>query len=74
MFLDDDFVSSWGMAWVPVLNSLETDYYRSKVVRMNYKSIILKLGVPDSQVNFENGKSYTYFSPTSIFGFSFFSQ
>ncbi|KAG2664505.1 hypothetical protein I3843_16G081200 [Carya illinoinensis] len=61
MFLGDDFVPHWGMAWAPMLNSPEIDYYRTEIVRMNYGSRILRLGVPDGQVVFDSGSSYTYF-------------
>ncbi|KAK9996440.1 hypothetical protein SO802_021126 [Lithocarpus litseifolius] len=64
LFLGDNFVPQWGMAWVPMLNGLSMDFYRSEIMKMNYGSRRLRLGVPDSSVGpviFDSGSSYTYF-------------
>ncbi|XP_050257781.1 aspartyl protease APCB1 isoform X1 [Quercus robur] len=64
LFLGDDFVPQWGMSWVPMLNGLSMDFYHSEIMKMNYGSRRLRLGVPDSSVGpviFDSGSSYTYF-------------
>lgn len=61
MFLGDDFVPQWGMAWISMLNSPSMDFYHSAIVRMSYGSKLLSLGVPDSRIVFDSGSSYTYF-------------
>lgn len=64
LFLGDDFVPQWGMAWVSMLNGLSMDFYHSEIMKMNYGSRRLRLGVPGSSVGpviFDSGSSYTYF-------------
>uniref|UniRef100_A0A7N2N7M5 Peptidase A1 domain-containing protein n=1 Tax=Quercus lobata TaxID=97700 RepID=A0A7N2N7M5_QUELO len=49
---------------VPMLNGLSMDFYHSEIMKMNYGSRRLRLGVPDSSVGpviFDSGSSYTYF-------------
>lgn len=65
MFLGDDIVPQWGMSWVPMLNSPSIDSYHTEIVRMNYGSRLLKLGVTDrraGRVVFDSGSSFTYFT------------
>ncbi|KAF5733997.1 Eukaryotic aspartyl protease family protein putative isoform 1 [Tripterygium wilfordii] len=65
MFLGDDFVPQWGMAWVPMLNSPSMDLYHSEIVKLHYGNSLLSLGGQDSRVGrivFDSGSSYTYFT------------
>ncbi|XP_031279049.1 aspartyl protease APCB1 isoform X2 [Pistacia vera] len=65
MFLGDDLVPNWGMAWVPMLDSPSIDFYHTAIVKMSYGSSLLSLGGWDSQVGralFDTGSSYTYFT------------
>ncbi|KAG8654318.1 hypothetical protein MANES_05G138500v8 [Manihot esculenta] len=64
MFLGDDFVPRWGMAWVPMLNRPSTDSYQTEIMKLNYGSSQLSLGGQDRRVRgvvFDSGSSYTYF-------------
>ncbi|KAM3703237.1 hypothetical protein ACB098_04G080400 [Castanea mollissima] len=66
LFLGDNFVPQWGMAWVPMLGGLSMDFYHSEIMKMNYGSRSLRLGDPDSSVApviIDSGSSYTYFKP-----------
>ncbi|KAK9278806.1 hypothetical protein L1049_028385 [Liquidambar formosana] len=65
MFLGDDFVPNWGMAWVPMLNSPSIDFYHTELVKMSYGSRQLSLGGWNSRLGrvvFDTGSSYTYFT------------
>ncbi|XP_044466679.1 aspartyl protease APCB1-like [Mangifera indica] len=65
MFLGDDLVPKWGVAWVSMLDTPSIDFYRTAIVKMNYGSSLLSLGGSDSQVGralFDTGSSYTYFT------------
>uniref|UniRef100_A0A6M2EEH5 Peptidase A1 domain-containing protein n=1 Tax=Populus davidiana TaxID=266767 RepID=A0A6M2EEH5_9ROSI len=64
MFLGDDFVPRWGMAWVPMLDSPSMEFYHTEVVKLNYGSSPLSLGGMESRAKhilFDSGSSYTYF-------------
>ncbi|KAJ6293658.1 hypothetical protein OIU76_021841 [Salix suchowensis] len=64
MFLGDDFVPRWGMAWVPMLDSPSMEFYHTKVVKLSYGNSPLSLGGMESRVKhvlFDSGSSYTYF-------------
>ncbi|KAM3703238.1 hypothetical protein ACB098_04G080500 [Castanea mollissima] len=66
LFLGDNFVPRGGMAWVPMLSGLSMDIYHSEIMKMNYGSRRLRLGVPDSSVApviIDSGSSYTFFKP-----------
>ncbi|KAJ9187297.1 hypothetical protein P3X46_002770 [Hevea brasiliensis] len=63
MFLGDDFVPRWGMAWVPMLNG-PIESYQTEIMKLNYGSSPLSLGGQDRRVRrivFDSGSSYTYF-------------
>ncbi|KAL6319494.1 hypothetical protein AAG906_014169 [Vitis piasezkii] len=63
MFLGDDFVPYWGMAWVPMLNSHSPNYH-SQIMKISHGSRQLSLGRQDGRterVVFDTGSSYTYF-------------
>ncbi|XP_023000670.1 aspartyl protease APCB1 [Cucurbita maxima] len=65
MFLGDDFVPQWGMAWVAMLDSPSMDFYQTKVVRIDYGSSPLSFdtwGSNRGRVVFDSGSSYTYFT------------
>ncbi|TYJ98986.1 aspartyl protease APCB1 isoform X2 [Cucumis melo var. makuwa] len=65
LFLGDDFVPQWGMAWVAMLDSPSIDFYQTKVVRIDYGSSPLSLdtwGSNRERVVFDSGSSYTYFT------------
>uniref|UniRef100_A0A5B6Z5Z1 Putative aspartic proteinase Asp1 n=1 Tax=Davidia involucrata TaxID=16924 RepID=A0A5B6Z5Z1_DAVIN len=65
MFLGNDFVPYWQMAWVPMLNSPSTNFYQSEVVKMSYGNKQLSLGSlgdGPGPVVFDSGSSYTYFT------------
>ncbi|KAG6584366.1 Aspartyl protease APCB1, partial [Cucurbita argyrosperma subsp. sororia] len=65
MFLGDDFVPQWGMAWVAMLDSPSIDFYQTKVVRIDYGSSPLSFdtwGSNRGRVVFDSGSSYTYFT------------
>ncbi|KAJ7969679.1 Aspartic proteinase Asp1 [Quillaja saponaria] len=65
MFLGDDFVPSWGMAWVPMLNSPIVNSYHAKIHGINYGNSRHSLGGQSSKeglVIFDSGSSYTYFT------------
>ncbi|KAG7019951.1 Aspartyl protease APCB1 [Cucurbita argyrosperma subsp. argyrosperma] len=65
MFLGDDFVPQWGMAWVAMLDSPSIDSYQTKVVRIDYGSSPLSFdtwGSTRGRVVFDSGSSYTYFT------------
>ncbi|CAK9312175.1 unnamed protein product [Citrullus colocynthis] len=65
LFLGDDFVPQWGMAWVAMLDSPSIDFYQTKVVRIDYGSSSLSLdtwGSNRERVVFDSGSSYTYFT------------
>ncbi|KAI9175106.1 hypothetical protein LWI28_027354 [Acer negundo] len=62
MFLGDEFVPDWGMAWVPMLGSSSKEFYRAEIVKMNYGSSPLSLGSRVGRVLFDTGSSYTYFT------------
>lgn len=65
MFLGHDLVPSWGMAWVPMLDSPFMELYHTEILKINYGSSPLNLGARNSQVGwalFDTGSSYTYFT------------
>ncbi|XP_038895026.1 aspartyl protease APCB1 [Benincasa hispida] len=65
LFLGDDYVPQWGMAWVAMLDSPSIDFYQTKVVRIDYGSSSLNLdtwGSNRERVVFDSGSSYTYFT------------
>ncbi|XVE58766.1 hypothetical protein DITRI_Ditri04bG0195600 [Diplodiscus trichospermus] len=65
MFLGDNFVSNWGMSWVPMLGSPSIEFYHTQLVKIIYGSISLSLGRQDSNIGrvvFDSGSSYTYFT------------
>ncbi|GLT33665.1 hypothetical protein SLA2020_082310 [Shorea laevis] len=65
MFLGDDFVPYWGMAWVPMLESPSTELYLTELVKINYGSSSLSLRGKSGnlgRVVFDSGSSYTYFT------------
>ncbi|XP_065860710.1 aspartyl protease APCB1 [Euphorbia lathyris] len=65
MFLGDDFVPPWGMAWVPLLDTPSIDSYYTEVMKLKYGSSPLSLGGQDRRVRrilFDSGSSYTYFT------------
>ncbi|KAI4347172.1 hypothetical protein L6164_008007 [Bauhinia variegata] len=63
MFLGDDYVPYWGMTWVPMVNTLTTDLYQTKILGLNYGNSPLSLGGRSKVGNmvFDSGSSYTYF-------------
>ncbi|XP_050203427.1 aspartyl protease APCB1 [Mercurialis annua] len=65
MFLGDDFVPRWGMAWVPMLDSPSIESYQTQILKLNYGSSPLSLDGQDRRVRnivFDSGSSYTYFT------------
>ncbi|GAV81695.1 LOW QUALITY PROTEIN: Asp domain-containing protein, partial [Cephalotus follicularis] len=65
MFIGDDFVPQWGMAWVPMLDSPSIGFYHTEIVKMNYGSSPFSLGDQDSRIGhvvFDTGSSYSYFT------------
>ncbi|WCJ21978.1 Eukaryotic aspartyl protease family protein [Euphorbia peplus] len=65
MFLGDDFVPQWGMAWVPMLDAPSTESYYTEVMKLKYGSSLLSLGGQVRRVRrvvFDSGSSYTYFT------------
>ncbi|XP_021657347.2 aspartyl protease APCB1-like isoform X1 [Hevea brasiliensis] len=63
MFLGDDFVPQWGMAWVPMLDNLSIESYQTQIMKVNYGSTPLSSGGQGRtrQIVFDSGSSYTYF-------------
>lgn len=62
MFLGDDFVPRWGMAWVPTIGGF-TNYYNSEVFRVSYGNKQLSMRGQRrnvGQVIFDTGSTYTY--------------
>ncbi|KAJ9677046.1 hypothetical protein PVL29_022171 [Vitis rotundifolia] len=69
MFLGDDFVPYWGMAWVPMLNNHSPNYH-TQIMKISHGSRQLSLGRQDGRtgrVVFDSGSSYTYFPKESYY-------
>ncbi|KAL8474848.1 hypothetical protein ACS0TY_031318 [Phlomoides rotata] len=65
MFLGDDFVPHWKMAWVPMLQSHDTNSYQAEVVNVNYGSRhtgFRNVESGQSRIVFDSGSSYSYFT------------
>ncbi|KAJ4830538.1 hypothetical protein Tsubulata_032097 [Turnera subulata] len=68
MFLGDEYLPRWGMAWVPMFDSSSMEFYSTGVTKLNYGKLPLSLGGPDSsarRVVFDSGSSYTYLTKES---------
>ncbi|KAG6413746.1 hypothetical protein SASPL_126460 [Salvia splendens] len=64
LFFGDDFVPHSQMAWVPMLQSLDSNSYQAEIMEVNYGSRQIDLGaVKPRQRNiiFDTGSSYSYF-------------
>ncbi|XP_021905719.1 aspartyl protease APCB1 [Carica papaya] len=62
MFLGDDLVPQWGMAWVPMLDGHSIGFYHTEIMKMSYGNNPLSLGEKSGRrVLFDTGSSYTYF-------------
>ncbi|XP_047938522.1 aspartyl protease APCB1 [Salvia hispanica] len=64
LFFGDDFVPHSQMAWVPMLQSLDSNSYQAEIMEVNYGSRQIDLGnVKARQRNiiFDTGSSYSYF-------------
>ncbi|XP_057770538.1 aspartyl protease APCB1 [Salvia miltiorrhiza] len=64
LFFGDDIVPQSQMAWVPMLQSFDSNSYQTEIVKVNYGSRQIELGdVKGRQRNiiFDTGSSYSYF-------------
>ncbi|XP_042002149.1 aspartyl protease APCB1-like [Salvia splendens] len=64
LFFGDDFVPHSQMAWVPMLQSLDSNSYQAEITEVNYGRRQIDLGdVKARQRNiiFDTGSSYSYF-------------
>ncbi|KAH6827902.1 hypothetical protein C2S53_014938 [Perilla frutescens var. hirtella] len=65
LFFGDDFVPQWQMAWVPMLQSLDSNSYQTEIMKVNYGSRQIGLGDVTSGRNhiiFDTGSTYSYFT------------
>ncbi|KAK4426711.1 Aspartyl protease APCB1 [Sesamum alatum] len=65
LFLGDDFVPYWQMAWVPMLQSYDLNVYQTNIVKVSYGSRQIGLGNVRSgqgRLVFDTGSSYSYFT------------